>query len=179
MRRRSIPAAGSSVGFQHRDAQRDDDGAGRVRAAARPDRFQSNRGNRRRRLQRRRPDRFGVCADRGSTFVRLSLGNGTLNTGVTLTGATSSALAVADVCASPQDRLRGSGPFRASAGFRTSEWRPKRESNRQAAQRMNQLPARSADERKPLLLKMWIEPEGLVHVPLAHRDERHGIDQAQ
>ncbi|MGH9386317.1 MAG: hypothetical protein ACRD2N_18740 [Vicinamibacterales bacterium] len=44
-------------------------------------------------FQRRRPDRFGVRADRGATFVRLSLGNGTLNTGVTLTSATSSALA--------------------------------------------------------------------------------------
>jgi hypothetical protein len=37
----------------------------------------------------------------------------------------------------------------------------------------------SADKRKTLLLKMWIEREGLGHPPLAHYNERYGVHQAQ
>ena len=40
-------------------------------------------------------------------------------------------------------------------------------------------PAGSLHERKSLLLEVGIERERLANVPLAHRDERYGIDEAQ
>jgi hypothetical protein len=37
----------------------------------------------------------------------------------------------------------------------------------------------SSDERKALLLEVWIESESLGHASLSHRDEGHGVDETQ